>query len=158
MTFPATLRKTPGQSFSLQGINRHDAAPLHPAPAPPRPPPGRYLGFRVSVNFPSLSQRGTGLMRASPRRPGMAGRPPPTATFAHRAAAGEGARRLRCTYCAGGLGWGTGRQDRGGEGRRRSPVGATGATETAGSRPRGARDDSFYSPAECAPSPEPSLK
>ena len=107
MTFPATLRKTPGQSFSLQGINRHDAAPLHPAPAPPRPPPGRYLGFRVSVNFPSLSQRGTGLMRASPRRPGMAGRPPPTATFAHRAAAGEGARRLRCTYCAGGLGWGT---------------------------------------------------
>lgn len=88
----------------------------------------------------------------------MAGRPPPTATFAHRAAAGEGARRLRCTYCAGGLGWGTGRQDRGGEGRRRSPVGATGATETAGSRPRGARGDSFYSPAECAPSPEPSLK
>lgn len=36
MTFPATLRKTPGQSFSLQGINRHDAAPLHPRPRAPQ--------------------------------------------------------------------------------------------------------------------------
>lgn len=78
------------------------------------------LGVRVSVNFASLSQRRTGLTRepAEARDRGTQ-----TAALAHRAAAGEGARPLRRAYRAGGLGWGTGRRDRGGEGRRRGPVG-----------------------------------
>lgn len=79
-------------------------------------------------------------MRASPRTPGIAGRPPPTARLAHRAHP-EGSRPLRRTSCAGA--WG----GDGGTGPRR------GGTQTRPSR--GLQAPRRLLPATCRVRPLP---